>query len=248
MTDRDTTSDFAVRLEEVSLDYGGRPVLDGLSASFRRRAITTIIGPSGVGKSSLLYVVNRLWEEIPCTRFSGTVRLFLGGKHVDIYDRSIQANELRRKVATVFQHPNPIPMSIFRNVALPLTFAGVKDPEIVGERVRAALERSFLWNEVRDRLNENALGLSGGQQQRLCIARALVLDPEIILFDEPTSSLDHAAAARIEELLLDLRGRASLVVISHHRDQVARISDEVFELRDGRLATESLPGRSVQPR
>ncbi len=178
MTDRWPSSDFAVRLEEVRLDYGGRPVLDSISASFRRQAITTIMGPSGVGKSSLLYVVNRLWEEIPGARFSGTVRLLLGGKHVDIYDRSIQANELRRKVATVFQHPNPLPMSIFRNVALPLTFAGMKDPEIVGKRVKTALERAFLWNEVRDRLNENALGLSGGQQQRLCIARAIVLDPD----------------------------------------------------------------------
>lgn len=154
---------------------------------------------------------------------------------VDVYGRALSAPELRRRVATVFQQPNPLPMSIFGNVALPLRLAGVRDKNLIGKKVTEALEKASLLEEVASRLQSDALGLSGGQQQRLCIARALVLDPEVLLFDGPTSSLDRRNVADIEELILSLKEKATLVVISHHDDQVARISDEVFELMEGRL-------------
>lgn len=148
----------------------------------------------------------------------------------DIYATGFDLSDLRRRIGMVFQAPNPLPMSIYKNVAFPLKLAGEKNPEAIRQRVEKALADAFLWDEVKDRLKENALNLSGGQQQRLCIARALILQPEVLLLDEPTSSLDQRSGRIIEELLLGLKERCTLVMVSHYRDQVQRLADAVMEL------------------
>ena len=158
-------------------------------------------------------------------KFDGTFR--------DIYDSSFSASRLRRLVGTVFQAPNPLPMSIYKNVAFPLKLAGVKDKSLVAHKVKKALQRAYLWQEAKDRLSNEATTLSGGQQQRLCIARSLVLEPEILLLDEPTSSLDPKASAVIEDLLLTLKTHCTVIFVSHYLDQVSRIADRIMALADG---------------
>jgi len=209
--------------------------LRDITTQFAENAITAIVGPSGVGKSTLLMTLNRLWESIPSAKMKGKVEVKFDGRFCDIYDRSFSLPQLRRLVGMVFQVPNPLPMSIYKNIAFPLKLAGYKDKGLIGHRVEQALKRAYLWNEVKDRLTEDALALSGGQQQRLCIARALVLEPEILLLDEPTSSLDAKAGAVIEELLASLKDHCTLLVVSHYLDQVKRIADTVVELSNGRF-------------
>ena len=224
-----------ITISDLSFFYHDRKILRNISTTFTEQAITAIIGPSGIGKSTLLYCLNRLWENIPGSRMNGQVKIKLKGRQYDIYEKSYPVSQLRRQVGMVFQNPNPLPMSIKKNIAFPLKLAGEKNRDLIEEKIKESLKAVTLWNEVRDRLDSNALSLSGGQQQRLCLARALILDPEILLLDEPTSSLDSRSSAQIEELLLNLKKRCTLLVVSHYQDQVRRIADEVVELAGGRL-------------
>lgn len=224
-----------IRVEHLFFSYGERFVLRDVNLRIAENAIAAIVGPSGIGKSTFLMTLNRLWETIPGARLGGKVEIRFNGRFQDIYDRDYPVTQLRRQVGTVFQTPNPLPMSVYRNVSFPLKLAGFTQKGETADRVEQALRRAYLWDEAKDRLNENALALSGGQQQRLCIARALILEPEILLFDEPTSSLDEKAGAVIEELLVRLKESCTLLVVSHYRDQVRRIADAVFTLADGKF-------------
>ena len=224
-----------IRINSLSFCYNGRKVLCDTSVSFSKNTITAIVGPSGTGKSTFLMTLNRLWEELPNCSLQGTVEIRFNGVFSNIYDKDYAVDKLRRQVGMVFQTPNPLPMSIFKNVAFPLQLAGERDKGMIHARVEEALLKVRLWDEVKDRLSENALSLSGGQQQRMCIARAMILQPEILLLDEPTSSLDHKATETIEQLLLQLKQSCTVLVVSHYLDQVKRIADRVVELQDGQL-------------
>ena len=216
--------------DSVNFFYGTRQVLCNISATFYSNTLTAITGPSGRGKSTLLGLLNCMWNEVPNTRCSGDIQILLGRQWISPLGKGISLSNLRRKVAMIFQEPNPLPMSIGKNMAFPLKLAGVHDKYIIEEKIRTALEQAFLWEEVKDRLEESALNLSGGQKQRLCIARALILKPEILLCDEPTSSLDSKAAGIIEELLVSLKKNCTLLVVSHYLEQVHRIGDQVMIL------------------
>jgi len=222
-------------MADVSFYYGRQQVLKNLRETFRAHAVTAITGPSGQGKSTLLGLLNGLWHEMPGTRCTGDIRIRLADTWVSPLNEDIPLPLLRRKVAMIFQEPNPLPMSIAKNIAFPLKLAGVTNKKIIDEKVASALKRAFLWEEVKDRLDESALALSGGQKQRLCIARALVLEPEILLCDEPTSSLDPKACGIIEDLLCSLKQQCTILVVSHYMDQVRRIADRVLTLENGGL-------------
>jgi len=224
-----------ITINQLTFNYGDHRVLDNCNAEFFPNNVTAITGVSGSGKTTLLMVINRLWESIPDTSLSGTVTIRLDDVPVDIYRGKLSSPELRRRVGTVFQSPNPLPMSIFKNVAFPLRLLGIKNKDRIHETVETALKKAGLWTEVRNRLSARAFDLSGGQQQRLCIARALVLNPPILLFDEPTSSLDAASRQAVEELILTLKEDRTVITISHYLDQVKRIADNVWELSDGKL-------------
>jgi phosphate transport system ATP-binding protein len=230
-----TNETVKIQLTNLSFYYADRRILDGVNVGFDEGAVTAIVGPSGKGKSTLLTTINRLWEEIPGARVQGRVDILFDDRLVDIYSNGYCVNQLRRKVGMVFQDPNPLPMSIYKNVAFPLKLSGEKDKQKIETGVRAALSQAFLWDEVKDRLHVDARNLSGGQQQRLCIARALILKPEVLLLDEPTASLDARAGAVIEDLLVQLKSHCTIVMVSHYLDQVRRVADCVMELVDGRL-------------
>lgn len=222
-----------IKITHLNFSYNDHYVLKDITAEFQENSITAIVGPSGTGKSTLLMTLNRLWEGIPNAKMNGKVEIRFAGHLHDIYDRSYSLSELRKLVGMVFQTPNPLPMSIYRNIAFPLKLAGHKKKDDIADRVEQALRDVYLWGDVKDRLSENALGLSGGQQQRLCMARALILEPDILLLDEPTSSLDNKAGGVIEDLLQIIKGRCTILVVSHYLDQVKRIADTVMELSNG---------------
>ncbi len=224
-----------IRIEHLSFDYGRRRVLDDVCAEIPANAITAVVGPSGQGKSTLLTCLNRLCDALPEVRVGGRVLILFQDRWQDIRAPEVAPHWLRRRVGMVFQTPNPLPMSIFKNVAFALRLTGQHRRPDLNDRVAEALERAFLWDEVRDRLHHDARTLSGGQQQRLCIARALILEPEILLLDEPTSSLDSQAGEVIESLLLSLKSRCTLVMVSHYQDQVRRVADCVFQLSNGKI-------------
>jgi phosphate transport system ATP-binding protein len=230
-----TESTTAIQVRNLCFNYGHRRVLNDINIDIPQNSISAIIGPSGQGKSSFLFALNRLWEEIPGSRVSGRVRIRFDNHLVDIDSPDCDLYELRRHVGLVFQAPNPLPMSIWKNIAFPLRLAGIKNKTEIDGRVEEALKQAFLWEEVRERLRDDARHLSGGQQQRLCIARALILEPNILLLDEPTSSLDPRACETIEHLLLELKTSRTLVMVSHYQDQVRRIASHTFQLADGRL-------------
>lgn len=223
------TDDKKIIVNNLFFGYRGRTVLQDVSVEFAENRITALTGPSGVGKSTFLMTLNRLWENIPQAEMRGRVEIELGGEVRDIYAGGLPVTELRKKVAMVFQAPNPLPMSISRNVAFPLKLAGERDRRSIADKIEQILQMANLWDEVKDRLNDDARTLSGGQQQRLCIARALVLEPEVLLLDEPTSSLDQASTAAIEELLTRLKERLTILVVSHYLEQVTRISDTIVK-------------------
>lgn len=220
---------------DFSFYYGTRKIIDSICTEFAEHAITAIIGPSGQGKSTLLSVINRLWEEGDSGRIEGTVEIVFDGRAVDIYNGQLAPNQLRRKVGLVFQDPNPLPMSIFKNVAFPLKLNGLYKRQDIDVQVHKALHQAFLWDDVKDRLNSDARTLSGGQQQRLCIARALMLEPDVLLLDEPTASLDPQAAEVIEQLLHRLKPTCTILMVSHYMDQVHRVADRIMELTNGQL-------------
>jgi phosphate transport system ATP-binding protein len=210
-----------MRVDKLAVSYGTRTVLDQVSLDIHSGCITALIGPSGCGKTSFLSTLNRLTDLVPGARVSGTVRL--DGE--DIFDPKIDLMGLRRRIGMIFQRPNPFPLSIRRNLELPLKEHGIRGRHVLAEKIEAALRSVGLWEEVGDRLDSPALALSGGQQQRLCIARALVLEPEVLLMDEPCSSLDPISSAVVEELILKLRGRYTVVIVTHNLAQARRIAN-----------------------
>ncbi len=224
-----------IRTENLAFSYNGRAILRDTSITFAENEISAIVGPSGSGKSTFLMTLNRLWETIPHCTLRGRVEMRFDDSLHDIYQKHYPVTELRRQVGMVFQIPNPLPMSIYKNVAFPLQLKGGITKEIVRNRVMECLRKVRLWDEVHDRLHSPALDLSGGQQQRLCIARALILQPEVLLLDEPTSALDHTAAGAIEQVLLELKQSCTILLVSHYLDQVTRIADTIFELQNGSL-------------
>jgi len=209
-----------IEVKDLSFFYGHEQVLRKVSMAILPRRVTAIMGPSGCGKSTFLRVLNRLYELIPGARAEGQV-LFQGR---NILDKGVDVVELRRRVGMVFQKPNPFPKSIYDNVAYGPRIHGVRRRAILNDIVERALRRAALWGEVKDRLRKSALSLSGGQQQRLCIARALAVEPEVLLMDEPCSSLDPKATARIEELIRELASDLTVVVVTHNLQQAARVS------------------------
>ena len=224
-----------IAIRDLDVYYYERIVLKNVNMVFWDRELTAIVGPSGCGKSTLLMVLNRLLDTVPHARVEGSVELMSNDEGWLNVLRLGETDlpSLRRRVGLVFQHPNVLPTSIFRNVAFPLRLLGFSHQEI-DSKVRRALIDVFLWDEVRDRLDSPAAELSGGQQQRLCLARTLVLEPEILLLDEPTSFLDEALAEKIEALLLRLKNERTVVVVSHYNDQVMRLSDNVYRLEGNR--------------
>lgn len=234
------TKTVKIKTRDLTFSYNGKSILQNTSMDFMENRITAIVGPSGSGKSTFLMTLNRLWETTPGCTLQGRIEIRLEGESHNIYQKQYPVTRLRRQVGMVFQAPNPLPMSIYKNVAFPLELAGTKDKKYIRIMVEESLRMAGLWEEVHDRLDSTALELSGGQQQRLCIARAMILQPEILLLDEPTSSLDHKAATAIEHLLVELKKQCTILVVSHYLDQVQRIADSIVELRDGKLITQAL--------
>jgi len=213
--------DIKIRAGDFNFYYGKAHVLKNVSMDIATNKVTGIIGPSGCGKSTFLRSINRMNDTILGTKAEG--RMIIDGKN--IYDEDIDVVEIRRKVGMVFQKSNPFPKTIFDNVAYGLRINGVKDKYYIQERVEKSLKDAAIWDEVKDRLNKNAFELSGGQQQRLCIARALAVEPEIILMDEPASALDPTATLKIEELIQQLKKKYTIIIVTHNMQQAARISD-----------------------
>jgi phosphate transport system ATP-binding protein len=218
-------------IDNFNLWYGESQALYNVSMTVEKGLITALIGPSGCGKSTLLRSLNRMNDLIDNLRVSGTVTL----DERNIYNPSIDVIALRKRMGMVFQKPNPFPMSIFNNVAYPLRVDGINNRAVLQETVERALRGAALWDEVKDRLDQSALGLSGGQQQRLCIARAIAGDPEVLLMDEPCSALDPIATAKIEELIDELRGNYTIIIVTHNMQQAARVSDNTAFMFIGRL-------------
>jgi phosphate transport system ATP-binding protein len=221
-----------VRTEALSAYYGTTQALKELSIDVREHAITAIIGPSGCGKSTFIRCLNRMHELVPRARTTGKVIL----DDFDIYARGIDAVSIRRKVGMVFQKPNPFPtMSVYDNVAAGLKLNGVRNQEKLDRAVKRSLEQAALWDEVRESLFKSGMSLSGGQQQRLCIARALAVEPEVILMDEPCSALDPIATAKIEGLMTNLKEQYTVVIVTHNMQQAARVADYTAFLYLGEL-------------
>jgi len=220
-----------VRVEKLHLYYGKAEALKDITMNFPRHEVTALIGPSGCGKSTLLRCLNRMNDLIDDVRTTG--RIEFDGQ--DINDKAVDVIELRRRVGMVFQKPTPFPKSIYENVAYGLRIAGIRQRNILDKVVEKSLQRAALWDEVKDRLHESALGLSGGQHQRLCIARAIAVNPEIILMDEPCSALDPRSTTRIEDLIGQLRGEYTIISVTHNMQQAARVSDWAAFIYEGVL-------------
>ena len=207
--------------KDLCLWYGENQALKNIDISIPEKSITALIGPSGCGKSTFLKTLNRMNDLIASVKITGEVRY--NGRN--IFDKDVDVNELRRDVGMVFQKPNPFPMSIYDNIAYGPRIHGIKSKVRLDEIVERALRDAAIWDEVKDRLKKNALGLSGGQQQRLCIARALAVQPQVLLMDEPTSALDPISTSRIEELALQLKEKYTIIIVTHNMQQAVRISD-----------------------
>ena len=220
-----------ISVRDFRFFYGAAQVLHGINLEIPDRQVTALIGPSGCGKSTFLRSINRMNDIIPDTRVEGVITI----DGTDVYDRGTDVVGLRRRVGMVFQKSNPFPKSIYENVAYGLKIGGVRNKRQLAETVEKSLRRAALWDEVKDRLQDSALALSGGQQQRLCIARALAVDPEIVLMDEPASALDPIATAKIEELIYELKDNYTIVIVTHNMQQAARVSDRTAFFMLGKL-------------
>jgi phosphate transport system ATP-binding protein len=231
--------DAIIQVRGLSVRYRSRYAIRDINIDFRRNHITAIIGPSGCGKSTLLRSLNRMNDLIPEAVVEGKV-LYHG---IDIYSKDVDPVALRSRIGMVFQRPNPFPMSIFDNVAFGLRVNGIKlTKDELQRRVREALEKAALWEEVKDRLDAHAYSLSGGQQQRLCIARALAVEPEVLLLDEPTVSLDPISTAKIEELLISIKKDYTIIIVTHNMQQAARVSDYTAVM----MPDENMVGRLIE--
>jgi phosphate transport system ATP-binding protein len=230
--------EIVLETQNLTVRYDGRPAIEGISMKIPRRRITAIIGPSGCGKSTLLRCFNRMNDLVPSAQVIGRV-LFEG---VDLYGPDVDVVEVRRRIGMVFQKPNPFPKSIYENVAFGPRIQGIRDRRKLDEIVERCLRAAALWDEVKDKLHQNALTLSGGQQQRLCIARALATEPEVLLMDEPASALDPIATMKIEDLMRELTREYTIVIVTHNMQQAARASDYTAFI----LAGEERVGRLIE--
>ncbi len=223
--------DLAISVEQLSLFYGNDQALKSVTLKIPSKRVTAFIGPSGCGKSTLLRCFNRMNDLVDSCRIEGAIKLH--GE--DIYARGTDVAELRRRIGMVFQKPNPFPKTIYENVAYGLRLQGVRDKRVLDEVVERSIKAVGLWDEVKDRLQSNAFGLSGGQQQRLVIARAIAIEPEVILLDEPTSALDPISTAKIEELIEELKSQYTILIVTHNMQQAARVSDYTAYMYLGEL-------------
>lgn len=231
MVKKSLPEDTAIAVSELNLFYGNTQALFDINLAISRKMVTALIGPSGCGKSTFLRTLNRMNDIIDGVRLNGRIMI----DEADIYDPKMDIVALRKRVGMVFQKSNPFPKSIFDNVAYGPRIHGIKNMGQLTEIVEKSLERSGLWEEVKDRLDDNALGLSGGQQQRLCIARALAVQPEILLMDEPASALDPRSTAKVEDLIGELKKDYTIIIVTHNMQQAARVSDFTAFFYEGRL-------------
>ena len=220
-----------ISVRDFDFYYGENQVLHGISLEIPEKQVTALIGPSGCGKSTFLRSINRMNDTIPGTRVGGVISI----DGLDVNTPGLDVVALRRRVGMVFQKSNPFPKSVFENIAYGLRIGGLRDRRLMEEIVEKSLRRAALWGEVKDRLNASALALSGGQQQRLCIARALAVDPDILLMDEPASALDPIATQKIEELIWELKDNYTIVIVTHNMQQAARVSDRTAFFMLGKL-------------
>ena len=211
-----------IKAQHVNFYYGSFHALKDISMEIEEKSVVAFIGPSGCGKSTFLRLFNRMNDLIPKTRLEG--QILINGQ--DIYGKNIQVDQLRKEVDMVFQRPNPFPKSIYENVAYGLKVNGIKNQDVIEERVVESLKGAALWDEVKDKLKKSAYALSGGQQQRLCIARAMAVSPQILLMDEPASALDPISTAKIEELIRELKKQVTIVIVTHNMQQASRVSDK----------------------
>lgn len=217
--------------KDFNLWYGDHHALKEINLDIKENDVTAIIGPSGCGKSTYIKALNRMVELVPIVRTNGEINY----RGRNIFDANYQVEELRTKVGMVFQKPNPFPKSIYDNIAYGPRIHGIKNKKILDEIVEKSLRGAAIWDEVKDRLNQNAYGLSGGQQQRICIARCLAIEPDVILMDEPTSALDPISTLKVEELVQELKGNYSIVIVTHNMQQAARISDKTAFFLNGEV-------------
>lgn len=227
----DNVNAVRMRIENINFYYGVVHALKGISMDIFENRVTSFIGPSGCGKSTFIRLLNRMNDLVPGSRLEGEITL----DRKDINTRGMDVVDLRRRVGMVFQKPNPFPKTIYENLAFGLEIQGITDKSKIHVIVEDSLKKAALWNEVKDRLYDNAMQLSGGQQQRLCIARCLAVDPEVILFDEPCASLDPISTARIEELIMQLKKEYTIVIVTHNMQQAARVSDYTAFMYMGEL-------------
>lgn len=227
----DTLDEISVTVNNLDLFYGDSQALKKITMAIPKQKVTAFIGPSGCGKSTLLRCFNRMNDLVDGCRIEGEISL--DGKN--IYDKTIDVAELRRRVGMVFQRPNPFPKSVYENVAYGLRIQGIHKKRVLDEVVESSLRGAALWDEVKDRLHESALGLSGGQQQRLVIARAIAVEPEVLLLDEPASALDPISTLKIEELIYELKSKYTTLIVTHNMQQAARVSDRTAFMYLGEL-------------
>jgi phosphate transport system ATP-binding protein len=220
-----------IEVKNVDLFYGEKQALFDITMSCKPNSVTALIGPSGCGKSTLLRCFNRMNDLIDGVKFGGTIRIH----ETDINAPDVDVTAIRKRFGMVFQKSNPFPKSVFENVVYGLRIQGINSRAVLDEAAERSLKSAALWDEVKDRLEDSALGLSGGQMQRLCIARAIAVEPEILLMDEPCSALDPIATAKIEELIFDLKSRYTIVIVTHNMQQAARVSDETGFFMLGKL-------------
>lgn len=226
-----TPEQTALEIRNLNLHYGDAQALYDISMNIPKNRVTAFIGPSGCGKSTLLRCINRMNDLVEICSVKGEILLH----DKNIYDKNVDVAELRRRVGMVFQRPNPFPKSIYENVVYGMRLQGVNDRRTLDEVVERSLKGAALWDEVKDRLNESAFGLSGGQQQRLVIARAIAIEPEVLLLDEPTSALDPISTLTIEELITELKEKYTVVIVTHNMQQAARVSDQTAFMYMGKL-------------